>query len=210
MQWPCLKEPQVDTWSRWSSGSFVVVWEDDPPGDGRSQVLASGFDPRGRPMFRDLHVHDEEVEDQAHPTLCVDENGAFVVAWEAGGAEAEDSSIYMSAFDCEGERRFPVRRVNRSEDRHQRPDVALRSKGDFVVVWEKAAGEGGFDVVGAGFDEKGESRFAERALPAVSTGIQRHPRVDVAEDGSFLTSWMDDADGNDYYEIRVNRRSRDG
>jgi hypothetical protein len=70
--------------------------------------------------------------------------------------------------------------------------VAADSDGDFVVVWNRRAGEAAFDVAGQRFSSSGEKAGAEFLINSFTAGSQSYPAVARDADGDFVVVWTDE------------------
>jgi len=68
--------------ARRPGGGFVVVWEDDSDDNGWYQVYARGFTAVGTQAFAEKTVNTENEGQQLMPSVGVDGDGLFVVAWQ--------------------------------------------------------------------------------------------------------------------------------
>ncbi len=168
------------------SGGFVVVWqngENDGPTQGlRGQIYGSDGSAQGS----EFQVNSQTDGFQVRPTLAVNDDGSFVVAWEATSFDGDGSGIVARLFDSSGSAlgtEFLVNEVTTGEQRN--PEVAADGQGGFVVVW-------GFEAVdGRLFDAAGTPLGTDfEAAPPhdpsdVRNGLSRAP------DGSFLVVYTD-------------------
>ena len=63
-------------------GDFVVVWEDDTDKNEWYEILARGFTAGGSEAIPDFTVNKEKAGQQFNPSVAIDSDGYFVVAWE--------------------------------------------------------------------------------------------------------------------------------
>ena len=68
------------------------------------------------------------------------------------------------------------------------PDITVADDGSFVVTWEGAdADKKG--VFGQRYDSFGNTLGVEFQVNSTTTGDQKKPSVDMADDGSFVITW---------------------
>jgi S-layer family protein len=78
----------------------------------------------------------------------------------------------------------------------QRPSIAVRPDGDFVIVYESAAGDGSYTgVLGRRFDATGAALGGEFQVNTYTTDDQYSPSVAADAKGNFVVVWTS-ADGS--------------
>jgi hypothetical protein len=175
------------------NGDFVVVWEDDPDGNGFFNILGRGFYANGTERFADKTVAMTGAGSERRPSIDMTDDGRFVVAWEDDTDYNGFFQIKARGFHAGGGERFPAFTVNTAGAGQQiQPRVSLAANGDFVVIWADDQDVNFFHQVFArGFNADGTERFADITVNQVGTGDQSFPVVGVADDGSFVAAWLD-------------------
>ena len=122
-------------------GNFVVVWHDNRDGD--YNIYAQRFDSSGNPVGFNFKINDDAgVARQVEPSIGMDSNGNFVVAWIDGRDGGQD--IYVQRFDDTATPVGANLRVN--EDTYTitgrgRVNVSMSDAGIFGVTWTIAEGD---------------------------------------------------------------------
>ena len=116
----------------------------------------------------------------------------------------------MRGYDAKGNERFAINTVNTVPAGDQYlASIAMAPDGKFVVAWVDASVKNKFQVNMRGFNADGSELFAERNVMADSDGNRTTPEVAMADDGSFVVTWVDsnqivakgfNADGSDRLE----------
>lgn len=185
-----------------TTGSFVVVWQQDAAGT--SDVYARAFDGNGAPVG-DQTLLNAAAYDHYNPAIaCVDE-GAFVVAWDSFDPEAGSllhARRFLATNTPEGDEFAPA-----AGTREMNADVAARGDGSFVIVWQST------DADGAGVAARMYGPdSAPVGLPLqvndATAGDQTNPKAAVAPDGTFAISWLSTAAGST--ELAAQRFSEAG
>ncbi len=194
------------------NGKFVVVWEDDADDNGFSQILARGFNADGTERFSDILVNTVADGEQRNPSIAMEDNGKFVVAWEDDADGNEFYQILARGFNASGTERFSDILVNTVADGEQlEPDIAMEDNGNFVVVWEDDQdGNGIYQILARGFNANGTERFSDITVNTIADGQQSKPSVAMRSNGSFVVTWEDDSDGNGFYQILARGFDGDG
>ncbi len=120
------------------TGNFVVVWAaDNKDGDGLG-IVGQLFDSTGtRTGPTEFQVNTAVVWDQTNPSVSMDTNGDFVVAWEHKTAEFGPRDIRFQQFDSNAVAVGTEQTANGTIAGEQAaPDVAMDASGNFVVVWD--------------------------------------------------------------------------
>jgi hypothetical protein len=128
-------------------GNFVVVWELYAYDFGGVGIFGRRFDSDGVPQADEFRVHTSTGGGQDEPSVALDANGNFVVAWHGynyGGYQDVFARRYDSAGVPDGEE-FVVNTYTTSSQRQ--PSVAMTGTDQFVVVWESNDQDGSFDGV---------------------------------------------------------------
>lgn len=139
--------------------------------------------------------------DQGAPDVAVSGSN-FVAVWE--GEDADGKGIYARGFDAKGNPFALPALVNSSTDHDQeRPAVASRHNGDFVIVWQgKDVETRDPHIYAASFTAAGVPLSGEIRVDQARARTPGAPAVAVAPGGDFLVVWQShdadpDGDGTD-------------
>jgi hypothetical protein len=139
----------------------------------------------------ELRVNTYTSGRQRDPHLAVEDDGDFVVVWssEGQGQYGTLPGVFGQRFAATGIRRGGEFQINTSTTSSQtEPDVAVRSGGEFVVVWSAPVNYQG-RIVGRRYDGAGTPVGAEFVINQTTLIAQSRPKVGMAADGSFVVSW---------------------
>jgi hypothetical protein len=184
-----------------ASGRFVVVWDGagatDPAG-----VFAQRYDATGAPLGGQFRVNSDTpgMDVFATPSLAMDANGNFVVAWQ-GPPSASGDGIFARRFDASGAAQGSEFQVSTYTTINQfDAAVASDEHGNFVVTWHGLGWDGsGVAIVGRQFDAAGAPQGSEFVVNSYTTGNQIGSSVASSPDGDFVVSWTSqDEDGSGY------------
>jgi hypothetical protein len=183
-------------------GNAVVVWSDDPDGNGFYNVPYRVVSPAGA-IIGSGSANASSDGQQIGPKVAVDPDGApssttavaFTVVWEdiQGTAAA---TVRAAGFTATTTKAYEVQ-VNAAGGAHHRPDVAVSASGDALVAWDE-------DTDGNGFYNIGLTRLAKangaivltrRSANTLGDGQQRHPAVAADFNGDFVVAWESDHNG---------------
>jgi hypothetical protein len=181
-----------------SGGHFVVVWHGDVAGDDGRGVAGRVFRSSGVPLVTDFHVNTLTPDYQSYPSVAVDANGRFVVAWQSYYGDDDGYGIRARLFGPDGTPLGGEFQVNTFSTGYQLyPDVAFNADGTFVVVWQTPDADGdGYGVVGRRYDSTGTPLAGEFIVSSYTTGYQFAPRVAPSASG-FRVTWDGQGVGDD-------------
>ena len=124
----------------------------------------------------------------------------FVVAWQDdadgnGFSDIRVGTVRAPAYQT---------RVNVNAGGEQAvPVLAVADNGDFVVAWaDDTDNNGFFDIFARGFSADGSERLPTFKVNTDSSGQQLTPDIAMAPNGDFVIVWADDADNNNFFQIR--------
>lgn len=181
-----------------ASGEFVVVWQarDGSLGGERLDIFAAVYDANGNPRTPAFMVNQETAVDQLYPSVGMDGEGRFVVAWytwdEAGVTPANLDNASIRAFMPDGTPASDEIQANTWTDgAHFRVQVAVNDGGDMVVSWGNEGQDG--DAKGV-FAQLGDSMGNLLATPpfqvnTVTFDSQENPHAGISASGDFVISW---------------------
>jgi hypothetical protein len=131
-----------------ANGSFVVAWESDFGYPSYQDVLAQRFDPAGNRVGAELVVNTYTFYSQFIYSLAVDDQGRFVVAWDAYGPDGSGYGIRAQRVDADGSFRGTEFAVNTYTTGYQGFSfVKGDGVGNFVVAWLSRVQDGDSDGI---------------------------------------------------------------
>lgn len=179
-----------------SSGNFVVAWNSYLQDGSSNGIFAQRFDSNCTPINDEFQINTETTGNQKEPSVAMNSNGNFVVAWYGPGENKED--IFARLFDPNGQPLANEFRVNTgTNDKQLYPAVAMNNDGSFIIVWEsmnlpeqdkKAICGQLYDSFGSGIG----TEFVINNEPSIC----RYPDVATDDNGNFAIVWMRDKNSN--------------
>ena len=132
---------------------------------------------------------------QNGPSLAMDADGDFVVAWQSLYQDGEGYGIYAQRYNAAGVAQGSEFRVNGFATASQRnASVAMNSAGDFVVAWESAIQDGNsLGVFARRYNAAGAALSGEFQVNTYTTNSQRRPSAAMNATGDFVVAWESDA-----------------
>ncbi len=137
-----------------ANGDFVIAWQSDDLDGSLNGIAAQRFDSSGTPLGAELRVNSNGADDQTRPTLGIDSDGDFVVAWESINQDGSSWGVFARHFRASG---VPTTTddiaVNTTVAGNQRfAAVDANAGGDFVVAWSSVHDGLGYGIFGQRFD----------------------------------------------------------
>lgn len=141
-----------------ANGNFVVAWQSDgQDGDGEG-VYARRYDFRGNPIGGEFQVNATTQGNQQTPTIGMDGQGNFTIAWAGQETEGNNYDIYARQYRYNGKRISPEFLVNQQTDSNQiNPSIAVQPNGSFTIGWAGNNQDGdGYGIFARQFTTGGE------------------------------------------------------
>jgi hypothetical protein len=183
-------------------GNAVVVWADDPDGNGLYNIPYRVVSPTGA-VIGSGYANASTAGQQINPRVAVDPDGApksttavaFTVVWEdiQGTAEA---TVKAAGFTATATKAYEVT-VNQAGGSHHQPDVAVSASGDATVVWdEDTDGNGSYNVGLTRLAKaNGAVILSRRSANTITAGQQERPAIAADFNGDFVIAWESDHTG---------------
>ena len=177
------------------SGQIVIAWEDSRNCDW--DVYYSLYSKAGTVLISNERVNDDEgVETQWDPSVAMDKDGNFVIAWE----DQRDgfSDIFFQRFDATGTRQGGNIQVDAvPDDTNQDQPVAMMNRhGDFILAWDDGRNEN-WDIFARAYDSFGNAKGGSWRVndDEIAGNFQGYCAGAMNKDGAFVISWWDERDG---------------
>ncbi|MGW7685157.1 hypothetical protein ACWGID_30735 [Kribbella sp. NPDC054772] len=183
------------------NGNAVVVWQDDPDGNGYYNIPYRVVNTAGT-VTASGNANSSSTGQQINPRVAVDPDGApsgaavaFTAVWEdiqTGG----QPTVKAAGFTGPTTRAWEVTASAATGQNHN-PDVAVSASGDAVVVWDDDGDGNGFYQVGLVRlgRSNGSATLSRRSANATADGQQRHASVAANFNGDFAVAWESDHTG---------------
>ncbi len=173
-----------------ADGDFVVAWTDRSGLDGWSYgIFAQRYDAAGVPQGAEFPVNTFTLVSQDLPSVAMDADGDFLVAW-AGRGLGDVDGVFAQRFDATGTPQGSEFRVNTFTTGEQTwPAVAMDADGDFVVTWAGNGAGDSYGIFARRFDAAAVPQGPEFLVNGFATGNQRFPAAAMDADGDFVVAW---------------------
>lgn len=175
-------------------GNAVVVWADDPDGNGFYNIPIRVLSPTGA-VLHSARANTSADGQQSQPSVSVDPDGvpsapstvSYAVTWEDQQGTARPT-VRAAAF--KNATRTYEKPVHATGGTHKRPDVAVSASGEATVVWDEDGDANGFYNIGlVRFNAAGTVTLPKRIANANGGGQQWAASVAASFNGDFAVAW---------------------
>jgi hypothetical protein len=184
-------------------GSFAVAWMRNSGSSKEGwNVYGQRFAASGAKVGAEFRANDYLPGDQGHPSLAMDGQGNFLLAWQSPNQDGSDYGVYAKRYAASGAALGGEFRVNeKTAGRQNEPSAALLPDGGFVVAWNDGTPgvSGSFDARLRRFDASGAGS-PEQVVNTNTVGDQEFPKVAADAQGNTTVVWEDTSglDGSGY------------
>lgn len=181
-------------------GNAVVVWAEDPDGNGAFNIVYRVVSPTGS-VTASGRANADAAGDQIVPKVAVDPDGApgtaavaFSVVWE--DVQGTAYTVKAAGYTGPTTKAYEVT-ASQTTGGHHRPDVAVSASGDALVVWDEDADANGFFNIGLVRLAKanGAVNLSRRSANSLGDGQQVRPAIAASFSGAFAVAWESDHTG---------------
>ncbi len=179
-----------------TDGNFVVVWGSSGNAtDELFSVQGQRYASDGATVGGEFRVNSHTPDYQGRPSVAMDADGDFVVAWTSWRGAFYD--IQAQLYDSDGLALGDEFRVNTYTTNFQiGSSVAMDADGDFLVVWF-SVGSTDTDSLGSSiqaqrYSSDGDAVGDEFQVNTYTTGDQAVPSVASDTEGDFVVVWRSD------------------
>jgi hypothetical protein len=192
-----------------AAGNFVIAWQGVDASE--HGIFARRYNAAGVAQGGEFLVNTVTANFQTNPTVAMDADGDFVVAWQSQNQVAPLSAndVYAQRYARTGAvagTEFLVNTVTTSQQRF--PTAAMDADGDFVIAWESENRDPGNStgIYAQRYDAAGGTLGGEFRVNNYTVSDQNLPSAAMDADGDFVVTWhgYEPRDGNGVYARRFN------
>lgn len=175
------------------AGDYVLAWR-AADAEADENIWAAAYRASGALAVPPFQVNVGAAGYQQYPTVGIDGDGRFVVAWHTDPLSpgATEGNVWMRAFDADGAPLTGDVQLNTYTDGPQtNANVAVSPSGTLVAAWSSYGQDGDLTGVYAVLgDSSGQIQTAEPFQVNTETAnTQENPWVGLAADGRFVIAW---------------------
>ncbi|TFH43823.1 MAG: DUF4347 domain-containing protein, partial [Lysobacterales bacterium] len=176
-----------------SNGDFVVTWTGRDADKGG--VFAERFDANGNSLGGgEFQVSTYTNDDQKTPTIAMDDDGDFVIAWYSKVQDGGNGGIYAQRYDNTGATVGTEFAVATGAGEQTSPSAAMDADGDFVIAWESADASL-LGIYTQRYDSLGAAVGGATLFNTETALDQALPAIAMDSQGGYAIAW--DSDGQD-------------
>ena len=192
-----------------ADGDFAVTWVSYYQDNGMRNVYAQRFNADGTVAGSEFLVNTTTTGWQESPSIAMDADGDFAVAWVSSGQDGSSGGIYAQRYSADGSTAGGEFAVNTyTTDSQSSPSIAMDAGGDFVISWNSWNQDGsGLGIYAQRYNADGNAAGGEFAVNTTISGFQESPSIAMDADGDFVIAWHSygqDGDVNGIYARRYN------
>jgi hypothetical protein len=190
-----------------SAGNFIIIWQDE--GNGDTDIYAQRYASDGTALGSNFKVNDDlDPAEQTDPTISVDSNGNFIIAWQDSRFQRW-SDIYAQRYKNDGTAMGINFKVNDDigEGGQYNPSISADGNGVFIITWRD--GRNGNFIYAQRYSSEGKPLGSNFKVSVNESNTWYGSRsVSADENGNFIITWDDIRNGN--WKIYAQRYASDG
>ncbi len=169
-----------------SDGDFIVVWDSEDQDGSQKGIFAQQYNSEGIKQGDEFRINSYTSGRQETPSVGMDQNGNFVVAWTGLGADSSLYSIYAKRYNASGTPQDSEFQINAyTTSGAGDVNIGVAEDGDFVVTWK-----GNNGIYARPYQADGTAvTSAEFMVNTDTSGLFASPQVAVDSDGDFIITF---------------------
>ena len=176
-----------------------------------SDIYAQRYSKEGITMEKNFKINDDQVSAwQTRPSLSIDGEGNYVIAWEDN--RFRDVDIYAQRYSYDGTALRTNFKVSDDQGSATQsfPSVSTDASGNFVITWwDERNGYGNWDIYAQRYSSDGTALGTNfRVNDDQGDTEQDFPSISIDSSGNFVIVWEDHR--NENFDIYAQRYSYDG
>ena len=189
-----------------ASGNGIMVWVSDGQDGKKEGIYARQFDANGN-LDSEFLVNSTTRNAQTNPTVAMNDDGTFVIAWEDDNLDQDSSGIFAQRYGADAIKLGTEFRVNTTiEESQSDPAIAIDGLGNFMITWVSNKQDTSKDgVYGQRYDSNGNLVGDEFLVNTTVEDDQRNPAIAMNASGDAIIVWESseqDGDGRGIYGQR--------
>ena len=195
-----------------ADGDFVIAWESYLQDGSDPSIYAQRYNADGTTAGNEFKVNTETNNTQRFPSVAMDADGDFVIAWQSSLQDGSDFGVYAQRYNADGTTAGFEFKVNTHTTSKQiSPVIAMDADGDFVIAWESESQDGSDDGVYAQrYNADGTIAGAEFSVNTYTANNQSFPSIAMDADGDFVIAWESNLQDGSKQGVYAQRYNADG
>ncbi|MBD3342369.1 MAG: T9SS type A sorting domain-containing protein [Candidatus Lokiarchaeota archaeon] len=177
-------------------GNYIIAWVDFRNGYDNPDIYYQRFNAFRHPIGNNQKVNDDTGNArQKSPSIAVDINGNFVIAWEE-----EERDIYFQRYTYSGQKLGSNVKLQKEIESSNRitPGIAMENDGDFILVWVDSR-DGRYDpnIYLQHYNADGSAMGNNQKVTENILGsFQFYPSIAVVNNKGYIVVWQDSTIGS--------------
>jgi uncharacterized repeat protein (TIGR01451 family) len=190
-----------------ADGDFVIAWTSYLQDGNSNGIYAQRYNSDGTPDGGEFQVNTHTDSDQLDPSLAMNADGDFVIAWTSSGQDGDGYGVYAQRYRSDGTPDGGEFQVNTHTDSGQLdPRVAMDAGGDFVIAWSSSGQDGsGWGIYAQRYTSDGTPDGNEFRANTYTASDQAVANVAIDADGDFVVAWQSNGQDGDGYGVYAQR-----
>src|SRR4051812_45431043 len=139
---------------------------------------------------------------QNGPSVAVNDNGDFVVAWASSGEDGSDYGVRWRKYSAAGVSMAEGQANSYTTGSQFAPAVALDEAGKFVITWTSFGQDGNeYGIFARRFDAAGNPLAPEFTVNSHTANRQFVSHISGAPNGNFVVAWRSVGQDGDGYGV---------
>ena len=183
-------------------GDFVVAWISNGQDGSAYGIYAQRYNAAGAPQGSEFRANAHTISDQAYPSVAMDGDGDFVIAWSSYVQDGSNWGAYFQRYDAAGAAQGPETRANTFTTGAQfLPVAAMDDAGNFVIAWNGRGALASSEVWARQYDAAGAPLADEAQVNTHAPNNQHFAAVAMDADGDFVVAWASQYQDGEGYGI---------
>ena len=196
-----------------ADGNFVIAWTDSAQDASGYGIYAQRYNADGSTAGSEFRVNTETALNQQSPSIAMDADGDFVIAWQSYSQDASNTDgVYAQRYSANGIKAGAEFLVNtKTSDNQDSPSIAIDADGDFVIAWEDTHGDSSFrGIYAQRYTADGSPAGIEFLVNTFTTENQDNASIAMNAGGNFVIAWESYEQDGDLNGIYAQRYTADG
>ena len=198
-----------------ASGNYVVVWDGNGTQAGQADsagIFFQRYNANGVAQGSETRVNTTTTDTQQWPSVAMDANGNFVIAWTSANQDGSGGGVYAQRYNASGVAQGGEFRVNSTTANDEAAPVIAMSTNGFVIAWNDSAKDGGgYGVYAQRYNASGGALGGEFRVNVTTAGDQWVDSAAMDASGNFIISWSNgDENASPYQDVYFRRYNSSG
>ncbi|MCC9608246.1 hypothetical protein LOC68_00945 [Blastopirellula sp. JC732] len=190
-----------------ANGRFVIAWTSNLQDGSGTGIYAQRYLANGVPDGPEFRVNTTTESVQSNPTVAIDGDGRFVIAWDSALQDGSNYGIYAQRYLADGTPDGPEFRVNSTTENTQaNPTAVMSGDGRFVIAWESNLQDGSeYGIYAQRYLADGTPEGPEFRVNTTTEDQQLAHTATMSVDGRFVIAWQSNLQDGSGYGIYAQR-----